>query len=226
MKLLVLIFLVPVLGYGQVQVAGEMREIMQLAKLSATIDIDSLDRSGVYGLGVVEGLKGEIIILDGEPYVTSVVKEVWSTEHSYKIKAAMLVYEKIESWETVLEKSAIQNLQDLEEHLQKLMGEKGKSRDKPFAFIIKSNFANVEYHVIDWKKGAIHTAASHKQFAKSGKLIDSEITILGFYSSNHQGIFTHHSSKIHLHVITDNHDLVGHVDELKLRSPFSLSIAD
>jgi acetolactate decarboxylase len=39
--------------------------------------------------------------------------------------------------------------------------------------------------------------------------------IVGFYSSTHEGVFTHRGSQAHLHVLLPN-GTSGHVDELEL----------
>lgn len=79
--------------------------------------------------------------------------------------------------------------------------------------------------MIDWKDGPAHTMANHKQFAMLGELEASNTTILGFYSNRHQGIFTHHDSKIHLHVISSDSKIVGHIDQLNFEQ-FELQLAD
>ncbi|MBC7921448.1 MAG: hypothetical protein H7Z75_10225 [Ferruginibacter sp.] len=56
-----------------VQWAGEMRNVMQKGDLRAYISLDSLaDKPHLYALEPVEGLQGEIIILDSKPAISSV----------------------------------------------------------------------------------------------------------------------------------------------------------
>lgn len=222
-----IIFLfIPTLSFAQVQVAGEMRRIMQLNDLSATVDLDSLQPSGLYALGAAEGLKGEIIILNGKGYITSLVNGIPSTRSASKARGAMVVFDHIPSWKITQHQNAIQNLNELEKFLEHHVQQTGRPTSEPFAFLLTTSTSNVTYHVIDWVNGTPHSAATHKQFALKGELENQPVTILGFYSNQHQGVFTHHDSKIHLHVITENKDLVGHVDQLELRGGFSLSLAD
>jgi len=42
------------------------------------------------------------------------------------------------------------------------------------------------------------------------------VDILGFYSTHHHAVFTHHSTNMHLHVKTRGHVLAGHLDDLTL----------
>ena len=43
----------------------------------------------------------------------------------------------------------------------------------------------------------------------------SLVTILGFYSQNHQGLFTHHDAFTHMHVRNADGTAMGHVDYLE-----------
>lgn len=220
----IFLLFIPSLSFSQVQVAGEMRSIMQLNDLSATVDLDSLQPAGLYALGVAEGLKGEIIILNGKGYITSLVSGIPSTRSASKVRGAMVVFDHIPSWKITQHQDAIQNLNELEKFLEHHIQQTERQAGEPFAFLLTTSTSKVTYHVIDWVSGASHSAASHKQFALKGELSNQPVTILGFYSNRHQGVFTHHDSKIHLHVITENKDLVGHVDQLELKEGFSLSL--
>lgn len=211
-----LLLLLPLSLYGQVKVAGEMRKIMQQADLSASIMLDTLNSDHLYGLGVAEGLKGEIIVLDGQSFVTTSGTDDLQTGTGTSVKAAMFVYETIDSWR-LADQKPVQSLQDLERHLESLIQQQGKSFNHPFAFLIKVKSGKINYHVIDWQPGTDHNMSNHRQFAKNGEITDDAATILGFYSDRHQGVFTHHDSKLHLHVLAGDSKIVGHVDKLYLQ---------
>lgn len=55
---------------------------------------------------------------------------------------------------------------------------------------------------------------NHKQFAVAGA-IDAPM-IVGFYSRHHAGVFTHHSTRLHMHTVNPTTGHVGHVDALTL----------
>ena len=44
---------------------------------------------------------------------------------------------------------------------------------------------------------------------------NQEAEIIGFFSTNHEGVFTHHDSNIHLHLITKDLSMMGHLDEIE-----------
>src|SRR5690625_7293813 len=59
-----------------VTVIGEMRNVMWNGELAGIIDLQTLSgREHLYGLGPVEYLRGEILILDGISYKSTVVSD-------------------------------------------------------------------------------------------------------------------------------------------------------
>ncbi len=208
-----------------VDVAGEMRQIMQEGNLSPVISLDTLERnSHLYGLGAVGWLKGEIIILEGKPYISAIENKKIVTEQTTNVTASMLVYAAVKHWTVFTIPDTIQDLKALEYSIESIAKQNGFDVEQPFPFLIKSTNGKIDYHIIDWQPNVAHTSNNHKQFAKSGQLENEAVVFLGFYSSKHHGIFTHHNSNIHVHVINRDQSLVGHLDNLELKQGYELSL--
>ena len=201
----------------EVKVAGAMKNIMMKGDLSAHLNLDTLNKTNLYGLGPVAGLKGEIIVLDGKVYTTSVDGKELKNKENKIADAAMLVYSYVPKWKAVTIDAAVSNYTELELLIEKKAAANGFDTDKPFAFRVVSTKAKASYHVIDWKEGTAHTMDNHKQFAYTGKMANSPVTMLGFYSKHHQSIFTHHTSFMHVHIMDDKIKTVGHLDELQIK---------
>lgn len=196
-----------------VNVAGEMRRIMQLGDLSPVISIDTILKTpNLYGIGAAGGLHGEIMILNGRSYISAIEKDRVVTTETSKIEASLLVYSPVKEWRTFMVSDSILNMQALQVSIEKIANENGF--EQPFPFLLKVKKGKTDYHIIEWKDGVPHTMSNHKQYAKSGTLENEELQILGFYSRDHKGIFTHHDSNIHAHFINVSQSLVGHVDDL------------
>lgn len=201
----------------EVKVAGALKNIMMDGDLSAHINLDTLDKSHLYGLGPVAGLKGEIIILDGKTYSSfKQGKEVTNQQNKVSL-AAMLVYSKVESWKEFRIHETIQNYAALEELVKETAQKNGYDVDKPFAFQIKTASVKTTFHVIDWHQGTKHTMDNHKQFAYAGKLVNKPVQLLGFYSTRHKSIFTHHTTNMHVHVLDKKTGTVGHLDDIQIK---------
>ncbi|MBT5650249.1 MAG: alpha-acetolactate decarboxylase, partial [Flavobacteriaceae bacterium] len=51
--------------------------------------------------------------------------------------------------------------------------------------------------------------------------------IVGFFSRKHQTVFTHHDSFIHCHFVSEDEEIMGHVDSFNINNQtVSMSVAD
>ena len=184
---------------------GELRQIMHQGKFEARASLDTLSSSQIYGLGAMDSLAGEILILDGNVFRASIKNDSLFVSANAKTTATLLVYAKIVSWDTL----TIVNASDIESELGKV-----NDLSNPFPFILTGK-PSIDYHVInfDTKNGDL---SKHKRGAFTGLLKNEELTILGFYATDAKGIYTHHDSNMHMHVINEDRTKMGHVDEIDL----------
>ncbi len=199
------------LSQTPVTVYGELRAIMQQGDLSAKVLLDTMKLAGpTIGLGVAARLKGEIIIVNGVSYISYVENGKVVSKQDNSIGAAMLVTSTTKTEQDLLI-GGYESIAELEKTL------KTYSKSRPFAFVIDAQEGEVSYHVIDWQGSTAHTPGNHKQFAVKGTITGEPVTIIGFYSEE-PGVFTPHTSKVHLHVYHPKSGLVGHVDELNVKN--------
>ncbi len=99
----------------EVKVAGAMRNIMRDGDLSAHINLDTLNKTHIYGLGPVAGLKGELVVIDGKIYSTYKEGSKLVSQQNKISLAAMLVYSKVEKWKEISIQSTIKNYVELED---------------------------------------------------------------------------------------------------------------
>jgi hypothetical protein len=148
-------------------------------------------------------------------YVSHVEDGKIVSKQESKLSAAMLVTSDLGICEHLLSVDI-----DSIEHLEKFIS--GYATSRPFAFVIKADEGEISYHIIDWKEEVTHTRDNHKQFAIKGSFKNENVIMIGFYSQK-PGVFTPHTSNIHLHVYDPTTGIVGHVEDLKLKNP-SISI--
>lgn len=210
-----------------VRVAGAMRNIMMRADLSAYASLDSLARQpNLYGLGPVAGLQGEIMVLNSKPYVCAVRSEKPVVTIDSTAKAAMFVYASVPRWKTVSIDARVNSFTDLERQLPDWCRANGYDSTKPFPFRIQGKVTKALCHVINWRSGALHTTENHKQFALNQQILQREVELLGFYSNQHHGIFTHHSTNLHIHLLTTDQALVAHLDDIIFEGSIKLLLPD
>jgi acetolactate decarboxylase len=210
----------------EVKVYGAMKNVMMNGDLSANLDIDTLNKAHLYGLGPVADLKGEIMILDGKVFTTAKDGNRLLNRQNKVSKAALLVYSNVEKWKAFSISTSINSYTELEKLVETTAKENGYDTELPFAFKINAVPAKATYHVIDWKKGVKHTMDNHKQFAYTGETVSSPVTMLGFFSKHHQSIFTHHTTFMHVHLLDDKTKTVGHLDELQIKGLLTIYLPE
>lgn len=198
-----------------VSIVGEMRNVMHKGELFGTIDLDTIsNKSHLYGLGPVEYLRGEILIVDGKSYISRVLSDsTMSMEESYQVKAPFFVYSNIEKWVEKPIPDSVQTTHQLELFLDAVT----KDAIRPFAFRLIATVDSADIHIVNLPEGTeVHSPEEAHQNQKTYRVINSEVEIIGFFSTEHAGVFIHHDSFVHMHLITKDRTQMGHVDMMTL----------
>jgi acetolactate decarboxylase len=195
----------------EVRVSGASRNVMMGLNLSAHMRLDTLlFNESLFGLGPVDSLQGEITILKGIPYVSTIINGNISTRVDSNLMAPFFVYSYCKEW---IERSFHfkGNFKDLEQFLSS-----NSDHSRPYPFRIIGIFRQVDYHIImkDWSN-PIHNHEIHYQSKVSFSESDMEGEIVGFFSKSHEGIFTHKGDYIHIHLVRQNPALSAHIDQIE-----------
>jgi acetolactate decarboxylase len=208
--------------FPDVKVAGEMKNIMMKGDFTAFANLDTFTKANLYALGPVENLKGEIMVLNGEVYSSTKGDKSIVNKINKANKAAMLVYSYVKSWKELNVHANVSSYAALENLIANKAKQNGYDTTTAFVFKIEALPVIANYHIIDWKKGVTHTMGNHKQFAYTGKIENSYVTLLGFYSDHHHSIFTHHTTNMHMHVLDEKTKNVGHLDNIKINGTIKI----
>lgn len=196
-----------------VKVIGEMKNVMWKGELQGNINLDTInDKKHLYGLGPVEYLAGELLILDGKSYKSTVVSDTeMDVEETFDIKAPFFGYTNISGWTEQAVPENIQTIKNLEVYLDI----ETRNSTRPFMFRLTGTVEKAVIHIVNLPKG---TRVSSPKDAHRGQvnyeLKDEQIEILGFFSTQHKAIFTHHDTYLHMHLITADRKKMGHLDEV------------
>jgi alpha-acetolactate decarboxylase len=201
-----------------VKYSGALGTIMS-GDIKSTISLDSLsNKANIYALGATENLKGEIQIFNGKPSNSFVIDSSLRINDSYNLKASLLVYAEIEEWnEFNLDNIATKD--DLERAIFETANANGINTEVPFPFLFKGTVESLDWHVINWTDGdKVHTHKKHKESGLNGRLKNRTVKVLGFYSTKHKAIFTHHTTNMHMHFKTVDNSVAGHIDDIRLNA--------
>ena len=204
-------------GENQVNYAGALKNFMRKGDISAKISLQNLEgKKGLYALGAFENLKGEIQIFDAAPYNSLVLDGKLTFDTSFQKNASLLVYAQVKAWQDLPIPENISSHEQLESYITKISIEKNINADEPFPFLITGNAKLINWHVINWNKSdKIHTHRKHIESGLNGSLENTNVTVLGFYSSKHKAIFTHHTTNMHMHFKTEDNNIAGHIDKFE-----------
>ncbi|PKD16260.1 alpha-acetolactate decarboxylase [Salegentibacter salinarum] len=189
-----------------------MKNVMMKGELGGSISLDSLANKGVYGLGPIEFLRGELLLLDGIIYNSSVGDEnSMQVEEIESVKAPFFVYAEVSKWKSVSLPSSVTSLKSLEDFLDKLT----PKNHEAFPFRLKGKINSADIHIVNLPKGSkVSSPKEAHEGLTNYNLTDKKVEILGFFSRKHQAIFTHHDTFIHLHLITEDQKEMGHLDQV------------
>lgn len=193
-----------------VQVRGAMRNVMWKGELGGVINLDTLDREGLYGVGPVAGLRGELLIMNGTIYQASVVTETRMQVDSVAgAQAPFFVYAQQAHWLEVSLPDSITSMETLEKYLDQVT----VGLPRPFVFKLQGTLDSALIHVVNLAPGSIVRSPTEAHRGQQDyPLQQVPVDVIGFFSTEHQGVFTHHDSYLHLHAITANRKLMGHLD--------------
>jgi acetolactate decarboxylase len=199
--------------YPDIQVVGAMRNVMWKGELGASINLDTIsDKKGLYGLGPVSYLTGELLVNNGQGYVSKVTSDsTMNVEKTFKTSAPFFVYGNVTEWDEIDIPSNIKTIQDLEGFID----DKTTEFKRPFAFKLIGQISRAIIHVQNLPEG---TKVSSPDEAHQGQvnfnIANEDVEIIGFFSTDHKGVFTHHDSYLHMHLITKDESKMGHLDDL------------
>jgi acetolactate decarboxylase len=207
-----------------VQQWGSMKVVLRQGRTEARVSLKDVCASdGMVAVGALEGLRGEITVLDGEawiaraPNVESVVGE--RTRASGE-SATLLVASDVDAWQTVSITESVDD--ELDVVVLSYAKAAGVDVTKPFPFVVEGEFGSVQLHVIRGgcpiaNPDGPKPARVHEERAKG--------RVVGFYAHGSSGDLTHHTSDVHAHVILNGgKNVSGHIDSIRLRAGNTLRL--
>ncbi|RIA10221.1 acetolactate decarboxylase [Flavobacteriaceae bacterium MAR_2010_72] len=202
-------------SYPDIKIVGAMKNVIWNGELGSSIDLDTIsDKNGLYGLGPISYLAGELLIKNGKSYASIVTSDSTMTvDKTFEISAPFFVYGKVNEWTELELPIDLKTIQDLE----KFINDKTIEFKRPFAFKLIGNVSSAIIHIQNLPKGTKVSSPDEAHQGQTNYNIENvDVEIIGFFSTEHKGVFTHHDSFLHMHLITKDESKMGHLDELEI----------
>ena len=201
---------------GELEVHGTIREAMSgpgpgVVELSRAVGVDA------WGIGVLGGAAGEVIVTSGLPYVAraSAVDRV-EVEARLDGRASWLALARVPAWrERVLEREV--DLDSLADEVALLAGEEGWDLSRPVPFRVEGPVAGLEVHVVRGvcpRMGEVTDATAPYAAALDARYAQ----LVGLLAPGAAGVLVHHGDEVHAHAVVPAGGegqaglVAGHVD--------------
>ncbi len=201
---------------NKVKIVGQMKNVMWKGQLYGNIALDTIaEKTNLYGLGPVAYLTGEIMIIDGKSYKSTVISDTtMMVEETYDIKAPFFGYANISKWTEQTLPDSIQTIPQLETYLEKMT----KNAAQPYLFKLTGAVELATIHIVNLPKDSeVSSPDEAHKGQKNYELKNEQADIIGFFSTVHQVIFTHHDTFLHMHLMTSDRQKMGHLDNVTFK---------
>jgi acetolactate decarboxylase len=203
---------------------GSFKKMMHMVRMKKVVGVVDLKRalSGphTYAVGAIRGGKGEITVIDNEIWLAygngglgRIKRRIPGGE-----QASLVVTAQVRDWQEITVPKQMSEPQ-LHDFIVKQAERYGLNTKKPFPFLIKGPFQDVKWHVINGLNpeftGHFKGHGGKPPFIQLKEHIEQTSgVIIGFYSADVKGVFTHPGESWHLHILIRDKERAGHVDEV------------
>ncbi len=214
---------------GPVEYIGAQRDIFKTGKAVSVISLKSIaNRPGLFAVGPIEGLDGEITIFDSKPYITKVRGGDFTVDHSFDYGAFFLVWTEQARWKDVPLPITVKGYVDLQQFVKAQAQAAGIDTTKPFPFLLAGTPAEIKWHInVDRTDGKPITQELFVKSKEPFTTRNEQVDIVGFYAEHHAGIFlpsadpkfmegTGVHNALHIHLVSKTSKAAGHIDNITL----------
>jgi acetolactate decarboxylase len=209
-------------GYS-LSFVGSQRQTIMTGDRAAHLDLNTLKgRPHLYGIGPIQGLTGEVTIADSRPSLARVGADhlVHVTE-SFEAGVPFFVWAEVPAWHT-------QDMPELATYAnaESFVGQAGAKAGltQAFPFVMTGRPELVDFHIVNATPDTPPGMEAHRKIQIPFELRDQDVKLVGFWSSQHQGVFTPMGTNIHTHFQSLDNKVSGHVQGLKLGQGMTLSL--
>jgi acetolactate decarboxylase len=195
---------------------GAQRDVLK-GDLRGRVALDALaSTSHLYALGPLEGVRGEVTILDSVPSIARIERDAVVTAASWDVRACFLVWAQVPAWDERATDAPVEDLLGLEGAVLDLADASGFDLARPLPFRVRGTVTEATLHVLDKRDALPHDQAQHERAKVRRTLRERPVELVGFHSRSHRGIFTPGDANVHVHLRTADGRISGHLESIRL----------
>jgi len=200
---------------------GNFKKVVHMRGMNGVADLNTvLSAPHTYAVGAIKDGKGEITVIDSEAWLAYGKDGLGRTQHKIPEgeQAALLVTAQVKNWKKIVVPKRMSE-SELHDFILKNAERYGLNTKKPFPFLIEGPFQDLRWHVINGPnpefKGHFKGHGGEPPFIQLKEHMEQTSgVIIGFYSANIKGVFTHPGESWHQHILIRDKERAGHVDEV------------
>lgn len=222
---------VPAIAFAQDLTAhGNFTHIVHTGESTGVILLDSLRVPSAWGVGALAGLRGEIVVLDGDVLVSRGTDPMAGLGAPAAVdEATILVYGAVTEWREV-QLSQDMNPERLAQVIEREAESAGLDPEAGFPIRIQGTFPTLVWHVVTGdapEDGVVN--AGHANSQSGMNLYDEPGAtgeLVGVYTgATLEGIASHPGERQHLHFVDIERTRSGHLDEVASAAGTSLLLS-
>lgn len=208
----------------EVRTISTMKKVMMGQDLSMNVLWDTIPKENLYALAPLGRIQGELTIVNGTIYTSEVdSNNTIVIQNNWDVNSPFAVYANVAEWLSFETVEKIENERELQALIENIAGKNGYDLNTAFPFRVLGDFSSIDFHIIS--KPIDEKENSHELHNKAKKhflLKNTNAELVGFYSRNHEGVFTHKGHYIHTHIIDENKTNMGHLENLSTENKIKI----
>lgn len=203
---------------GEMRAWGSLQSALRDGESQARVTLAEVAGPHVYALGALEGLAGEVTLVDGEVWVTHGHPEhpVTSRGPSSDARATLLFAFEVRRWRELAVERAVAP-EELDAFVAARAAEAGLDVSRPFPFLLEGGLVPLELHVIAGECPLRARALGQACDAYELRVRETTGRLLGIFSPDSAGVVCHGGQRTHLHALLESDGgLTGHVERVGL----------
>lgn len=211
----------PAATWGEFERWGTLREALREGKVEARVEVSDVAAPGVWGVGALEGLRGEITVADGEVWVTEGGAAPETRRGAdLAAPATVLFTGRVAGWWEVAVEHDVAAA-DLDAFVAARARTVGLDPDDTFPFVVEGSLRDLRLHVI---AGACPVRARALGQEPDPPAYEARFQVtpgrlVGIYAPQGAGVVCHHGSRSHVHALLEQPGAwTGHVESVGLKA--------
>jgi hypothetical protein len=210
-------------GVGTIEHYGEMMAVMREGQTQARVALAKCAGPHAFAVGAMEGLDGEITVIDGAAWVSRVRNGTFVTSGPEVVstdQATLLIATRVNQWQTTRLDEATGGA-DLEAAIERVAAARGLDTSRALPFMIEGEATSLDMHVINgFCPSSGDAAAAGREPWRPTLAEPTHVVVVGFLARDSAGVITHHGTSIHAHALltVDGQRVTGHIDSMTIAS--------